>query len=50
MPVMHRNVRYNCRVFILNSKVLFIKPKMFLAADGNYRENRWFQYWEHVRY
>ena len=49
MPIMHKNVRYNCRVFLLNGKVLFIKPKMFLAADGNYRENRWFEAWEHVR-
>lgn len=47
---MHRNVRYNCRVLVLNGRIVFIKPKMFLAADGNYRENRWFQAWEHVRY
>lgn len=49
MPVIHRNVRYNCRVFVLNSRIIFVKPKMFLAADGNYRESRWFQAWEHVR-
>lgn len=46
---MHRNVRYNCRVFVVNSRIVFIKPKLFLAADGNYRENRWFQPWEHIR-
>ena len=47
MPVMHRNVRYNCRVFVLDGKVLLIRPKMVLASDGNYREHRWFAAWEH---
>ena len=47
MPVMHKNVRYNCRVFVLDGKVLLIRPKMFLASDGNYREHRWFAAWEH---
>ena len=47
MPVMHKNVRYNCRVFVLDSKVLLIRPKMALASDGNYREHRWFTPWEH---
>lgn len=47
MPVMHKNVRYNCRVFALNRKVLLIRPKLVLAADGNYREPRWFTPWVH---
>ena len=47
MPVMHKNVRYNCRVFVLNGKVLLIRPKMILASDGNYREHRWFTPWAH---
>ena len=47
MPVMHKNVRYNCRVFVLDGKVLLIRPKMVLASDGNYREHRWFAAWEH---
>jgi len=47
MPVMHRNVRYNCRVFVLDGRVLLIRPKMVLASDGNYREHRWFAAWEH---
>ena len=47
MPVMHKNVRYNCRVFVLDGKVLLIRPKMALASDGNYREHRWFTPWEH---
>lgn len=47
MPVQHRNVRYNCRVFLLDRKVLFIRPKLALADDGNYRESRWFAAWQH---
>ena len=45
MPVLHKNVRYNCRVFLLNRKVLLIRPKICLADDGNYREGRWFVEW-----
>eukprot|EP01129_Flabellula_baltica_P006196 TRINITY_DN2295_c0_g1_i2.p1 TRINITY_DN2295_c0_g1~~TRINITY_DN2295_c0_g1_i2.p1 ORF type:complete len:666 (+),score=141.16 TRINITY_DN2295_c0_g1_i2:357-2354(+) len=45
MPVIHKSVRYNCRVFLLNRKIIFIRPKMILASDGNYRENRWFYQW-----
>mmetsp|Transcript_18516 Transcript_18516/g.43350 ORF Transcript_18516/g.43350 Transcript_18516/m.43350 type:complete len:762 (+) Transcript_18516:55-2340(+) len=42
MPVMHRNVPYNCRVWCLDGSILGIRPKIFLANDGNYREMRWF--------
>ncbi len=49
MPVMHKNVRYNCRILILNRQILLIRPKMVLAADGNYREPRWFAPWSHPR-
>ena len=45
MPCMHKNVRYNCRVFLLDRKVLHIRPKMCCADDGNYRETRWFTEW-----
>lgn len=45
MPVMHRNVSYNCRVILLDRKVLGIRPKIFLANDGNYREMRYFTPW-----
>ncbi|KAF8937225.1 glutamine-dependent NAD(+) synthetase [Haplosporangium gracile] len=45
MPVMHKNVKYNCRVIIQDSKILLIRPKMFMANDGNYREMRWFTPW-----
>ena len=30
-------VRYNCRIFLLNRKVVHIRPKTALADDGNYR-------------
>ena len=46
MPVMHKNVRYNCRVFVLDGKILLIRPKLVMASDGNYREHRWFTAWE----
>mmetsp|Transcript_755 Transcript_755/g.1505 ORF Transcript_755/g.1505 Transcript_755/m.1505 type:complete len:698 (-) Transcript_755:116-2209(-) len=45
MPVMHNSVRYNCRVFCLNRKIISIRPKIFMADDGNYREGRWFTSW-----
>ncbi|KAL7274958.1 glutamine-dependent NAD(+) synthetase [Rhizina undulata] len=50
MPVGHKNVRYNCRVIILNKKILLIRPKMYLANDGNYREMRYFTPWSRSRY
>uniref|UniRef100_A0A8C8SRR5 Glutamine-dependent NAD(+) synthetase n=1 Tax=Pelusios castaneus TaxID=367368 RepID=A0A8C8SRR5_9SAUR len=49
MPVMCRNVRYNCRVIFLNKKILLIRPKMILANAGNYRELRWFTPWSRAR-
>ncbi|XP_053545206.1 glutamine-dependent NAD(+) synthetase [Bombina bombina] len=49
MPVIHKNVRYNCRVIFLNKKILLIRPKMVLANGGNYRELRWFTPWNKVR-
>ncbi|SCU98300.1 LAFA_0G16974g1_1 [Lachancea sp. 'fantastica'] len=45
MPVLHKNVRYNCRLLSLNGRILFIRPKMWLANDGNYREMRFFTPW-----
>ena len=45
MPIIHHGVRYNCRVFCLAGKILLIRPKMWLAEDGNYREGRWFTGW-----
>lgn len=37
MPVNHRGVRYNCRVLIHDAHILLIRPKLWLANDGNYR-------------
>lgn len=42
MPVLHNNVRYNCRIFCLDRKIILIRPKVFMADDGNYRERRFF--------
>ncbi|KAF5905087.1 glutamine-dependent NAD(+) synthetase isoform X1 [Clarias magur] len=50
MPVMHHNVRYNCRVLFLNKKILLIRPKMHLANYGNNREFRWFSPWSKPRH
>ncbi|XP_076311459.1 NAD synthetase isoform X2 [Tachypleus tridentatus] len=50
MPMMHKNVTYNCRVVFLNSKILLIRPKMILCDDGNYRETRWFSAWHKHRH
>ena len=49
IPIMHKNVRYNCRIFVLNRKILLIRPKLSLANDGNYREARWFTAWHQKR-
>ena len=45
-PILHNNVRYNCRVFILNRQIVLIRPKIYLADDGNYREKRFFASWD----
>lgn len=42
---MHKNVIYNCRVIVHNKQILLIRPKMWLANDGNYREMRYFTPW-----
>ncbi|KAK0087508.1 hypothetical protein PV325_000844 [Microctonus aethiopoides] len=49
MPVMHKNVTYNCRIAFLNSKILLIRPKMHLCDTFMYRESRWFSPWTKVR-
>jgi len=50
MPVMHKNVTYNCRVVFYNRKLLLIRPKMMVCEDGNYRESRWFSPWRKVSF
>jgi NAD+ synthase (glutamine-hydrolysing) len=49
LPVMHQGVRYNCRALLLNRQILWLRPKMALADDGNYRESRWFTAWHQRR-
>ncbi|KAF8433258.1 hypothetical protein L210DRAFT_3623180 [Boletus edulis BED1] len=49
MPVVHKNVIYNCRVIVHNKQILLIRPKMWLANDGNYREMRYFTPWMKYR-
>ncbi|RWS25756.1 putative glutamine-dependent NAD(+) synthetase-like protein [Leptotrombidium deliense] len=45
LPVLKDSNLYNCRVVLLNSKIIFIRPKLKLANEGNYRESRWFTPW-----
>lgn len=42
MPVLHRGVRYNCRVLCYNTEILLVRPKTAMADNGNYREGRYF--------
>ncbi|XP_052209726.1 glutamine-dependent NAD(+) synthetase isoform X3 [Diospyros lotus] len=46
MPIIKGSERYNCQVLCLNRKIIMIRPKMWLANDGNYRELRWFTAWK----
>ena len=46
MPVHYRDSLYNCLVMVFNSRILYIRPKMVLVDDTNYRETRWFKNWE----
>ncbi|KAI8100054.1 uncharacterized protein BX664DRAFT_322756 [Halteromyces radiatus] len=45
MPIIHKSVKYNCRVIIADCKIVLIRPKIHLANDGNYREMRFFSPW-----
>lgn len=47
MPILHMGVLYNCRVILLDSKIVGIRAKMILANGGNYFESRWFSAWKH---
>ncbi|KAJ9101237.1 glutamine-dependent NAD(+) synthetase [Naganishia friedmannii] len=49
MPMTHKNNNFNCRVIIYNGKILLIRPKMWMANDGNYRELRHFAPWHKHR-
>ncbi|ANZ75179.1 BA75_03072T0 [Komagataella pastoris] len=50
LPIMHKNRRYNCRILSYDGKILLIRPKIFLANDGNYREMRYFTPWLQPQY
>ncbi|XBW35666.1 hypothetical protein QEN19_001237 [Hanseniaspora menglaensis] len=45
MPILYENCRYNCRVIVYNGIIQGIRPKKWLANDGNYREMRYFTPW-----
>lgn len=47
LPVLHGGVAYNCRILLLNGRVLLIRPKLVLADGGLHRETRWFTAWPH---
>ncbi|EME30431.1 NAD+ synthase (glutamine-hydrolyzing) isoform 1 [Galdieria sulphuraria] len=46
LPILHRSVSYNCRCLICDRHIVLLRPKLFLADDGNYRESRWFRAWK----
>lgn len=50
VPIIHKTVRYNCRIISYNRKILLIRPKLWLANDGNYREMRYFTPWQRPKY
>ncbi|KAI9828429.1 MAG: glutamine-dependent NAD(+) synthetase [Thelocarpon impressellum] len=50
MPVRHRNTHFNCRIIAYNRRILLIRPKLWLANDGNYREMRYFTEWRRPRH
>jgi NAD+ synthase (glutamine-hydrolysing) len=46
-PLLHNHLRYNCRIFCLNRKIVLIRPKCYLHDDSNqfYSEKRYFTSW-----
>ncbi|CAN3374876.1 hypothetical protein DIURU_002611 [Diutina rugosa] len=50
MPVIHNSIKYNCRLISYDGKILLIRPKLYLANDGNYREMRYFTPWCKPKY
>jgi len=46
---MHHGIKYNCRVFVYDRRIVLVRPKMAMANDGNYRERRWFTPWMRPR-
>ncbi|CAH2355498.1 glutamine-dependent NAD(+) synthetase [[Candida] railenensis] len=50
MPIIHKTIKYNCRIISFDGKILLIRPKLHLANDGNYREMRFFTPWNRPKY
>ncbi|KAJ5759235.1 hypothetical protein N7520_006391 [Penicillium odoratum] len=50
LPLLHRNCRYNARAILLDGKILCLRPKLYLANDGNFREMRFFTPWNRPRH
>ncbi|KAK6204428.1 glutamine-dependent NAD(+) synthetase [Scheffersomyces amazonensis] len=50
IPIIHKSNKYNCRIISYNAKILLIRPKLYLANDGNYREMRYFTPWNRPKY
>lgn len=50
MPIIHKSIKYNCRILSYNQRILLIRPKLYLANDGNYREMRYFTPWNRPKY
>ncbi|KJZ76907.1 Glutamine-dependent NAD(+) synthetase [Hirsutella minnesotensis 3608] len=50
LPLLHRNCRYNARAIVLDGKILCLRPKLYLANDGNFREMRFFTPWNRPRH
>ncbi|CAN3502701.1 hypothetical protein DICA1_E16512 [Diutina catenulata] len=50
IPVIHHSIKYNCRIISYNGEILLIRPKVYLANDGNYREMRFFAPWTKPKY
>lgn len=50
LPIQHRSFKYNARALCLNGKILAIRPKLYLANDGNFREPRYFSPWNRPKY
>ena len=50
MPIIHKSIKYNCRIISYNGEILLIRPKLYLANDGNYREMRYFTAWNRPKY
>ena len=49
LPIIHRGVLFNCRCVVLDGNIKLIRPKMTLASEGQFRENRYFTAWPRRR-